>query len=230
LGSTALSAASTDSAPAAKALLESLASSASSRGSDSSADSLLGSLASSNPASESTSTSSSGSASGLAGSSAAARSQANGSGLSLPSLGWAPDPDSEPGSLKDLALPAISPRDRPTGAIDVPFEIVVVCRRDDLLLHPGGYQLTAEALRQGGGRGTNSESLLKRELRAMVRRRAQIDPMIRPKPSIKFLVETDGGTTFWIARRQLLFSGLDWPMSLQVAGPQRTYSLDGVTR
>ena len=68
--------------------------------------------------------------------------------------------------------------------------------------------------------GTLQESLLKQELRAVVRRRAKIDPLIRPKPRIKFLVEADGGTTYWIARRQLVFSGLDWPMSLQVAGPQ----------
>jgi hypothetical protein len=130
---------------------------------------------------------------------------------------------SEPGSLKELALPAISPPDRPSGAIDVPFEIVVVCRRDDLLLHPGGYRLTAQALRERAGGGSHSETLLKRELRAMVQRRAQIDPMIRPQPSIKFVVETDGSATFWTARRQLLFSGLDWPMSLQVAGSQNKH-------
>jgi hypothetical protein len=143
--------------------------------------------------------------------------------MSLPSLSLNPDPDSEPSSLKNLALPSISPPDRPSGSIEVPFEIVVVCRRYDVLLHPGGYRLTTQALREGGGKGTNPESLLKRELCGVVRRRAQVDPMIRPKPSIKFLVETGGGTTFWIARRQLLFSGLDWPMSLQVAGPQEKH-------
>jgi hypothetical protein len=149
--------------------------------------------------------------------------------MSLPSLSLNPDSESEPGSLKDLALNSISPPDRPSGSIEVPFEIVVVCRRDDLLLHPGGYRLTAQALREGGGKGSNPESLIKRELRAMVRRRAQVDPMIRPRPSIKFLVETEGGTTFWTARRQLLFSGLDWPMSLQVAGPQDKHVFNGET-
>ena len=147
-------------------------------------------------------------------------SPAAGSGLSLPSLSLSPDPNSEPGSLKDLALPLISPPDRPSGSIEIPFEIVVVCRQDDLLIHPGGYRLTARALRDGGGKGNNPDSLLRRELSALVRRRAQVDPLIRPRPSIKFLVESNGGSTFWTARRQLLFSGLDWPMSLQVAGPQ----------
>jgi hypothetical protein len=140
--------------------------------------------------------------------------------MSLPSLGLSPDPASEPDSLKEFALPRISPRDRPPQAIDVPFEIVVVCRQEDLILHPGGYRLTVQALRDGNGKGSKSESLLQRELRAIARRRAEVDPLIRPKPSIRFLVENDGGRTFWLARRQLMFSNLSWPMSLQVAGPQ----------
>jgi hypothetical protein len=62
--------------------------------------------------------------------------------------------------------------------------------------------------------------LLARELRAVLRRRANIDPMIRPKPSIKYLVETNGSHTFWTARKLMMFSGLDWPTSLEVAGTQ----------
>ena len=140
--------------------------------------------------------------------------------MSLPSLSMNADPNSEPDSLKEFAVPSITTPDRPPGAIEVPFEIVVVCRPDELLLHPGGYRLSAQALREGNGKGANPDSLMKRELRALVLRRAQVDPLIRPKPTVKFLVETGGGTTYWIARRQLVFSGLDWPMSLQVAGPQ----------
>jgi hypothetical protein len=108
------------------------------------------------------------------------------------------------------------------GSIDVPFEIVVVCRRYDVLLHPGGYRLTARAMKaQGGG----SDGLLAQEIRAIVRRRAIVDPMIRPHPAIKFLVEADGADTFWTARRQLLFSLPDWPMSLHVAGSQEPHLL-----
>jgi hypothetical protein len=141
------------------------------------------------------------------------------SGLSLPHLSSTSDPDSEPDFLKGLSRPPIDTHRQP-GTIDVPFEIVVVCRRDDLLLHPGGYRITAQAMRAGASKGANTESLLQRELRAIVRRRAQVDPLIRPKPRIKFLVETAGATTFWTARQQLTFSGLDWPMTIQVAGPQ----------
>ena len=53
--------------------------------------------------------------------------------------------------------------------------------------------------------------------------RAIVDPLIRPKPKIKFLVEANGSNTFWIARRQLLFSLPDWPMSLHVSGPQGSH-------
>ena len=155
--------------------------------------------------------------------------------MSLPSLSLNPDPSSEPDALKEFAVPTISQPDRPPGAIEVPFEIVVVCRQNDLLLHPGGYRLTTQALRVGGSKGIDQPSLLQRELRAIVRRRAEVDPLIRPKPSVKFLVENDGSKTFWIARRQLMFSGLDWPMSLQVAGPQNPHvfnkeTWDEVTR
>ena len=141
-------------------------------------------------------------------------------GMSLPSLSLSPGSDSDSDSNKEFAAPEISPPDRPPGAIEVPFEIVAVCRQNDVLLHPGGYRLSVQALREGSGQGIKPESLLLRELRAIVRRRAELDPLIRPKPSVRFLVENDGGRTFWMARRQLIFSGLNWPMSLQVAGPQ----------
>ena len=106
-------------------------------------------------------------------------------------------------------------RQPPQGSIEVPFEIVIVCRQDDLLLHPGGYRLTTNAMRE---QGASRNGLLVQELLAMVRKRAIVDPLIRPKPKLRFLVETNGSETYWTARRQLLFSLPDWPMSLQVSG------------
>jgi hypothetical protein len=168
----------------------------------------------------SSSSQSSSSTSSMGGEPGSSGSPASSAGMSLPSLSLNPDPNSEPDALKDF-VPSINLPDRPPRSIEVPFEIVVVCRRNDLLLHPGGYRLTAQALREGVDTGgAVQESLLKQELRAIARRRAQIDPLIRPKPTVKFLVEADGASTYWMARRQLVFSGLDWPMSLQVAGPQ----------
>jgi hypothetical protein len=87
-------------------------------------------------------------------------------------------------------------------------------------LHPGGYRLTAQAIRVPTA---SNESLLAREIIAMVRKRAIVDPLIRPQPRIKFLVEANGGDTFWDARRQLLFSLPEWPMSLQVSGVQDSH-------
>jgi hypothetical protein len=112
------------------------------------------------------------------------------------------------------------------GSIDVAFEIVVVCRRHDVLLHPGGYLLTVRAMKE---RGSSTDGLLAREIRAIVRRRAIVDPMIRPKPAIKFLVEPDGADTFWLARRQLLFCLPDWPMSLHVSDSQQPRLLNKET-
>jgi hypothetical protein len=105
-------------------------------------------------------------------------------------------------------------------SIEVPFEIAVVCRANEVVLHPGGYRLTKVALRENGHR---EECLLAREIRAMVRNRSVVDPLIRPRPAIRFLVETNGADTFAIARRQLLFSLPEWPVSLQVAGSQEAH-------
>ncbi len=90
----------------------------------------------------------------------------------------------------------------------------MVCRKDDVILQPGNYRLTGAALRNGG---QASDCMLAREIRAMVRNREIIDPLIRQKPAIRFLVETQGADTFALARRQILFSLPDWPVSLQVA-------------
>ncbi len=189
---------------------------------------------SSTNASGSTSTSASSSSSSSASSSASAggswgnvsppppQDSSNASpGLSLPSFSMSPDPESEPDSRKPLAQPPIDYQRKP-GQIDVPFEIVAVCRRDDILLHPGGYRITRQSLQSRAAGGTKNEDMLKRELLAIVRKRAQVDPLIRPRPQIKFLVESGGGTTFWTAQQQLIFSNLNWPMSMQVAGPQTT--------
>jgi hypothetical protein len=136
------------------------------------------------------------------------------------SFGQSGSPSSESSSSDDLIFPPAPKRVPPQGSIEVPYEIVVVCRRNDVLLHPGGYRLTTQIMQQ---QTPNKDGMLAREIVAMVRKRAIVDPLIRPKPKIKFLVETDGADTFWTARRQLMFSLPDWPMSLQVSGPQGSH-------
>ena len=105
-------------------------------------------------------------------------------------------------------------------AIDVPFEIVVVCGPDDLVIHPGGYRITGQSLQV-----RRKDNLLVRQLLGVAQQRAIADPKIRPQPRVKFLVESGGSPTFWAARKQILFSGLSWPMSLQVTGAQDPHLL-----
>lgn len=107
------------------------------------------------------------------------------------------------------------------------MEITVVCRKNSILLHPGAYVLSGEKLHE---RGINGEGALVDELRAIVKKRAVVDPLIHLKPSLKFLVETQGSATFWEARRQLLFTLPDWPMSFRVSGPQERSAVDAEAR
>jgi hypothetical protein len=136
-------------------------------------------------------------------------------------LSFGQDFGSSSDSSKQTAPPPPPPKPILTmGSIEVPYEIVVVCRQRDLLLHPGGYRVTTQAMKEQGG---GKDGLLAREIRALVRQRAQVDPMIHPRPKITFLVESNGSETFWTARRQLLFSLPEWPMSLHVAESQSVH-------
>src|SRR5271157_2537668 len=110
--------------------------------------------------------------------------------------------------------------DGPSKTIEVPFEIVVVCGPNGAVIHPGGYLLTSKSLAAG-----KKDNIVVRELLAVAQQRAESDPTIRPQPRVKFLVENGGSETFWAARKQILFSGLGWPMSLQVAGAQDPHML-----
>jgi hypothetical protein len=94
--------------------------------------------------------------------------------------------------------------------IEVPFQVVVACGRDGVVLHPGGYRLSAKALKSNGG-------LLLRDLKSIVQTRRDVDPTIHPKPSIHFLIEPGGGETYRDARRQTVLAGIDWPVSIQIA-------------
>jgi hypothetical protein len=93
--------------------------------------------------------------------------------------------------------------------IEIPFEITVACGPEGAVIHPGGYRLSARALK-------SKDAMLTKELRSVVRTRQLVDPMIRPRPSIRFIVEPGGNDTYFDARRQTLMSGIDWPVTLQL--------------
>ena len=94
--------------------------------------------------------------------------------------------------------------------IDVPFELVVACGPEGVVIHPGGYRLSSKALKARDG-------LLVSNLKTIVQTRRQVDPMIHPHPSVRFLVEPGGSETYWDARRQTMMAGMDWPVALQVS-------------
>jgi len=94
--------------------------------------------------------------------------------------------------------------------IEVPMEIVVACGPNGVVIHPGGYSLSRQALKR-------KDAPLAENLRRVVRLRQQVDPLIHPRPSIRFLIEPGGHETYVEARKQTVLSGLDWPTTLQVA-------------
>lgn len=151
------------------------------------------------------------SANGASGSSSAGGQAAGANGVGIPvplpfphSSGAGGEDEGEMGMPGGVGAP-----EKGSIRLEVPFEIVVACGPDGVVIHPGGYHLSPKALKSKDG-------LLTKELKSVVRLRQQVDPMIRPRPSIRFLVEPGGNDTYWDARRQTLMSGLDWPITLQV--------------
>lgn len=137
-----------------------------------------------------------------------------------PAKGGGGDGGSDQGDGRMQPLVQDPEKKRPP-AIEVPFEIIVACARDGVTIQPGNRKITTQALKN-----RREDELLIRNLEAEALRRSEVDPAIKPRPRVKFLVQEDGAANFWEARRQVLFSGLDWPMTLQVAGAQNPRLLD----
>jgi hypothetical protein len=116
-------------------------------------------------------------------------------------------------------LPSLSASESSPLKIEAPFEMVVVCDSKGLEIHPGNYRITRSTLAANSPASTH-ESLFLRHLRSLERQRALVDPMIRPRPKVKFLIAAGGEETYWEARRQLRFSGLEWPMTFQLVESQ----------
>jgi hypothetical protein len=108
--------------------------------------------------------------------------------------------------------PASKPwRPKITHQIEVPLDLVVACGPNGVVLHPGGYRLSRSALGKDG--------VLRRDLETIVQNHELIDPGVRPRPRLQFLVERGGNDTYREARRQTVLAGLPWPVTHQVAGP-----------
>jgi hypothetical protein len=131
-------------------------------------------------------------------------------GIGTPSI--SSSPSSSAAGAKDADPRPVRPQftapTRPIG-VEVPLELTVACGPEGVVVHPGGYRLSYNALRKQG--------ILKRDLETIVRNHEIIDPMIQPKPRLEFLIEPGGSETYWEARRQTVLSGLSWPVSMHVA-------------
>jgi len=132
-----------------------------------------------------------------------------------------PSPPSTPAGLPPASTPIPSPRALPAlpalpepgpKVVDRTFEVVVVCGSRGVVVQPGGYRVTSDALRDRDG-------LFKKQIVGLVKARRSADPKVTVEPKIRFLVQPGGFATYRAARAQFLLSGLDWPASFHVADP-----------
>jgi hypothetical protein len=96
--------------------------------------------------------------------------------------------------------------------------ITVACGPGGVLIQPGGYRLSRKAI--------ESEGLLVPRLRAIAAAEQGRGGPGPVRPVVVFLVEPGGEATFWAARRQTTFAGLDWPAALRLAeqGPPSPFA------
>lgn len=104
--------------------------------------------------------------------------------------------------------------------IEVPFEMTIVCSPTGVMIHPGGYRLSPTSLKAKG-------DMLIKELNAVLQRRREVDPLIVPRPRLKFLIAPGGADTYETARRQTSLAGLAWPTTIQI-GDTSVISFSGV--
>ena len=109
-------------------------------------------------------------------------------------------------------MPPLTTFDRPGSIVDRTFEVVVVCNPRGVIIQPGTYRITADALR-------DREGLFKKEVVALVKAKRAANPSIQIEPKIRFLVQPNGYPTYQAARSQFFVSGLTWPTTTEVATP-----------
>jgi len=141
--------------------------------------------------------------------------------MNLPIPANMPTP-SEAAAVQRQSRPSV-PDWSPSGSIvDKSFEVVVVCEPQGVIVQPGNYRVTADALK-------DREGLFKKQVVALVKNRRLADPKVQVEPRIRFLVQPKGFDTYRTARSQFFVSGLNWPTTTQVADPDPlTLSSGGV--
>jgi hypothetical protein len=101
-------------------------------------------------------------------------------------------------------------------------ELVVASGRKGVTIHPGGYRLSEETVKQDDGR-------LMKAIEAVAASERRKQPASDPVPTVRFLVEPGGYGLYWSARSQVELARPEWPITWQASQP-RTFSLFGSER
>lgn len=102
------------------------------------------------------------------------------------------------------------------------IELVVASGRKGVTIHPGGYRLSEETVKQDDGR-------LMKAIEAVAASELRKNPASDPVPTVRFLVEPGGYGLYWSARSQVELARPEWPITWQASQP-RTFSLFGSER
>ncbi len=138
---------------------------------------------------------------------------AAGLGLEMPPAGMTPSASAPPSRAARARASTPAMPELPRGTIvDRTFEVVAVCGPRGVIIQPGGYRVTSDALRDRAG-------LFKKQIVGLVKARRAADPKVTVEPRVRFLIQPGGFATYRAARGQFLVSGLDWPSTSQVADP-----------
>lgn len=96
------------------------------------------------------------------------------------------------------------------------FEITVTCRKDGAVINPSGKRISLKEMK-------TKESALRNGIQEAYLARWKSQPEVGWRPRIKFLIEPDAQATFMMAKRQTVFSGVEWPTTfhlLESASPE----------
>ena len=96
-----------------------------------------------------------------------------------------------------------------TKIVDRRFEIVLVCGPRGVIVQPGTYRVTTDALKDRDG-------LLKKQIVALVKAKRTADPKITIEPRVRFLVQPGGdqkaATSRQVTKEKLEDGGFGLPL------------------
>ncbi|WZO97922.1 hypothetical protein EP7_004974 [Isosphaeraceae bacterium EP7] len=139
------------------------------------------------------------------GGSPGAASQSAGAGIGMPSMNVG---GGQPGGIPQAAVEGMD-----QGSPDLPeesLELVVACGPGGVVIQPGGYRLSNDAM-------ARTPDSLRSFLVSIAAERQRANMGVLLRPGVRFLIEVGGQSTYAKARQQTILSDLDWPISLQVA-------------